>query len=41
MALTKINTNLIAVNTIAVSNIADNAIDATKIAQVFVDKTPA
>ena len=33
MALTKINTNLIAVNTIAVSNIADNAIDATKIAQ--------
>jgi len=32
MALTKINTNLIANNTIALTNIADNAIDATKIA---------
>ena len=32
MALTKINTNLIANNTIAVTNIADNAVDATKIA---------
>ena len=32
MALTKINTNLIAVNTIAASNIADNALDSTKIA---------
>ena len=32
MALTKINTKLIANNTIALTNIADNAVDATKIA---------
>ena len=32
MAITKINTKLIANNTIALTNIADNAIDATKIA---------
>ena len=32
MALTKINTNLISNNTVANSNIADNAVDATKIA---------
>ena len=32
MAITKINTKLIANNTIALTNIADNAVDATKIA---------
>ena len=32
MALTKINSSVIANNTIAVGNIADNSVDATKIA---------